>query len=1478
MATNQNLNSDEENVKKVSPKAEPKSAANKSASRTSAAKTAPSKTTAAKAGAGNNVSTTAAETVKKTPARTRSVKKTDSGSEPAKPVAVKTAVAKTSATKTATAKTSVAKPVVAKPAVAKTSAIKTSTAKTSVAKPAAEKKEIEKTSTEKATVAKPAVARKPGTVKVSGVTETVQPVKKAAGENSLEAKETTPAKKSVAVESSAGVKVPSDVGTEIKTDPLSSSELLIEKNEIVSPINIEDNGSDYQALEKMMQSSGLRKKSEDSYASYREKKSKKKFVLIPLLFLALLGAGILGGVKYFGSMGTSVEKPLSIEDKIADAEKLIARGKYSEALDILSVLEVPGDDDYSKKLRMKIGRDISSVLEKSAENGRDGEIFEKIDLLIENGDVEKALRILGAFETKGLSNPETAKNKIHSLEKKAVDKAAAGDDVQSVMEAAKKLMDNGSSVSAAEILSLLDIEGNDTKSRLIRNQIYSLKKDAVNRSIEDGKTEELFDSAEAMIEDGQGIRALELLSYADVKGNDVKSEETRNKLLELKKKATDKIISDGKKDELIGTARQMISDGDYETALEFMSSIKNDGDDSESRAFRNELKTLEKDVVERASAEGRLDNVLDTAEKLSDNGQYTDAIELLNMINTSGNSKESKALRKKINSIKSEIVANAIADGKKDEILYGARQLIEDGDYSGALELLGSVKVKGDDKESKEFEKQIDSLLRETVSKAVRDGMGDEVLDTAENFMKNDDFKSAENILNYLESLDNSPEAKKMQEKTSRLKNRLNTLEQSESMSDDEKISLAEKLMGEGRIEEALALLNSMDAGEDNSPAMKAKLDEMKKKAVEEGKKRGIDTGLFGYDENGNPILSKDEIAKKQEQDRLVKEAAEKKAEEEKFELELQKQLEEKLKKERELQKITIEKKEKEAEKKKAEYERKLKAENDRKVAEEKKRREEAEKKAEAEKHALEEALKKAEEEKRLLEEKQNEIISSDISDLSDNEESEKLKHDQNRMDIESAISRAKKFLEDGDVESAMKEFSLAESMMDSEDEDYAAERLSEIAKALYDASEKTSGSEKRKLKNASGSIAKSAAAKNCNNSDPYFIAGMNELDKKKLSDAEAYFRKAIEKNPDNYLYYYQLGRVLAMQKKNPEALKNFARCIELNDRFAPAFYNSGYVNEQLGNTKSALDFYVKAASVNPNHENAYIGQGHMLMELSQFAKAKEAFHKALNLNQKRAQIYQELGSCYAAEKDYNSAEGYFKKALLCPDSTNEKNAITYYNLSSVMYDQNKKAESMDYAKKAYENKDRTDPVTKANIIYVYGLLTQEKGDDALAVQLYKEALAVNPKHVKANTNLGVLLLKKDDAANAVIALTLAYEVEPDNFEVNNNLGSAYRNISKFDKSAIHYKKALSIKPNDLTVMQNLARSYASAKDYKKARSIYETLIKKEPKKWDHLLELSRVCIFDGDPVSAEGYLAFLKASAPDFHKAEVEAMLDELK
>jgi tetratricopeptide (TPR) repeat protein len=286
---------------------------------------------------------------------------------------------------------------------------------------------------------------------------------------------------------------------------------------------------------------------------------------------------------------------------------------------------------------------------------------------------------------------------------------------------------------------------------------------------------------------------------------------------------------------------------------------------------------------------------------------------------------------------------------------------------------------------------------------------------------------------------------------------------------------------------------------------------------------------------------------------------------------------------------------------------------------------------------------------------------------------------------------------------------------------------------------------------------------------------------------------------------------------------------------------------------------------------------GHLYAEDKKFDQAISCYNSALKINPSRAQTYQELGSCYSEQKNYAKAEENFLKALSCSDSTSEKNALTYYNLSSVMYAQNKKSDALDYAKKAYENRGQTEKSVKANIDYNYGLLMQETGDENSAADLYRETLSLDANHVKANVNLGKILLSQNKNDEAITVLLRAYKVEPKNFEVNNNLGSAYRNTKDFASSVKFYKNALAIDGGNSTVKENLARSYAASADYANARTLYEELVKSKSDNWDWFLELSRVCISQGDSESAEKYLLYLQSRAPNFKKAEVEQLLSQL-
>ncbi|MDO4506463.1 MAG: tetratricopeptide repeat protein [Spirochaetales bacterium] len=1492
MATKQNLNSEEKETaekKKTEKTAAKKTAedkketAEKKPAKTAATKATATKTAASKTAAKSSVKSSAAKTTaeekKKETKATASKTAKASAAESEKKAAGtarKTASAKTEtaenkkAVKTAAKKTSGDKKETAekKPAkaAAKTSATKAAAAKTAAAKATAkeeEKKEPELSPTGvmiKKTVAVPPVEKEAAaaTEPVAAVEKEKPSVAKTVG---VEAPKVEPAVK----EEPAVIQEPKN---EVSRAPVFEVErnasvevkpAAEEKNQFAA----EKSDDDYRALEKMMQSSGLRRKTETEIKKPEEKKDKKKLLLLLLLLLALFGTGIGIGVKFFS--GRTAITSSNPEDIIAYCEKLINQGEYGEALGILAGLNINGDDENSVLLRKKVADLIRYGYGKALADGKVDDILKKISELESKGKYGDALKLI-AIGTDLASDDENAralKEKLRAMEKSLVDKAVAEGKAQEVIDAAKQLIESDEEIPAAELLSLLDIKGNSTEARMMRNQIYSLKKEAVKKALENGRGNELLDAIAAMNERGNSVEALELLSYMEITGEGEEADALRNRLSDLKKEAVEKAFADGRQEEILAKAKQMISDGDYNTALGFLSSVKPEGDDPESRAFRNSIKALKKDTVERALAEGRIDDVFGTADSLNNNGDNAAALELLGMINVVGNSDEAKALRDQVNAKKQETVKKAIESGKFDDILKSARQMIDDGDYSGALELLSAAKVSGDDPESKKLRKEIDSLKKAAVKKAIADGRGDEVLDTVERLMKEGNYDAAASILDQIGKIDDrSPEAKAFKERAERLHKQNDILSANENLSDADKAKLAERLIREGRYDEALTLLNSInpEGNDEESKKLREKISNLKKDAVSKAKKNGVDLGVLGYDENGNPVLSKEEVARRQQQERIAREAAEKKAEEERLVEQIRREQEEKVRKEEAARKAAEEKKAKQEAALKAAAEKKAKEEAAKKAAEEKRLQEEAAKKAEADRKAKEEAAaKKAAEEKRLQ------------------EEAAKNADSQLKKEIEESIARGKKLLAQGDIDGAAREFANAESKLPANDPKYSAQKLDEIAKALYEASEKAEGADKKKLEGLAGEKARNALKLSSSDPDTLYIAGIDALNRRNFSEAERLLNEAIAKNPTNFMYYYQLGRILAMQKKYNESLVAFQNCINLNDKFAPAFYNSGYVSEQLKKSNDALNFYKKATEVNPSYENAYIGQGHVLKDMKKYDAAMDAFSKALALNSKRSQIYQELGSCCIEKKDNAQAENYFKKALQCPDATKDKNALTYYNLSTVLYDQNKKDEAFDYAVKAYDAREKTDPSVKANIVYNYALQMQDKGRDDEAVRLYNEVLMLDSKHVKANTNLGAIYLKQNRDTDAIIALTNAYNVEKDNFEVNNNLGSAYRKISNYQKSVEHYKNALKVKPNDLTVKQNLARSYAASKDYPNSKALYQELIAKEPSNSDHLFELANIAYEKGDSETAAKCLAKLKVSAPNYKPEKVEQMLTEL-
>ncbi len=156
----------------------------------------------------------------------------------------------------------------------------------------------------------------------------------------------------------------------------------------------------------------------------------------------------------------------------------------------------------------------------------------------------------------------------------------------------------------------------------------------------------------------------------------------------------------------------------------------------------------------------------------------------------------------------------------------------------------------------------------------------------------------------------------------------------------------------------------------------------------------------------------------------------------------------------------------------------------------------------------------------------------------------------------------------------------------------------------------------------------------------------------KRYSEAERYWRAAIDQDSYNPEYHNALGVALFFQKRYPESEGYLRKALSYNQGNAQYFAD-------LGN---ALNSQAKYAEAEPEHRKAVdldpkTGFMNMLgLDLffqKKYAEAEEWFRKALATNADQAEIQNNLGNALYFQKNYKEARQHYEKARsLQPENT----------------------------------------------------------------------------------------------------------------------------------------------------------------------------------------------------------------------------------
>jgi tetratricopeptide (TPR) repeat protein len=190
----------------------------------------------------------------------------------------------------------------------------------------------------------------------------------------------------------------------------------------------------------------------------------------------------------------------------------------------------------------------------------------------------------------------------------------------------------------------------------------------------------------------------------------------------------------------------------------------------------------------------------------------------------------------------------------------------------------------------------------------------------------------------------------------------------------------------------------------------------------------------------------------------------------------------------------------------------------------------------------------------------------------------------------------------------------------------------------------------------------------------------------------------------------------------------------------------SNFTVRQTSAIKMDLTLNMAAAAVQAQQAalNKVFQEGVALLDAGNRAGAIEKFTAAAQSSPNCSACYNNIGTIYAQDKEFDKAEGAFKKAI----EINANDADAYNGLANIYNAQRKFEDAALASKKAAELSGGIGAAGggSADAIYNQGVSLFNAGKSPEAKPLFEQAIAANPNHADAHYMLGMTLAGENPA------------------------------------------------------------------------------------------------------------------------------------
>jgi Flp pilus assembly protein TadD len=255
--------------------------------------------------------------------------------------------------------------------------------------------------------------------------------------------------------------------------------------------------------------------------------------------------------------------------------------------------------------------------------------------------------------------------------------------------------------------------------------------------------------------------------------------------------------------------------------------------------------------------------------------------------------------------------------------------------------------------------------------------------------------------------------------------------------------------------------------------------------------------------------------------------------------------------------------------------------------------------------------------------------------------------------------------------------------------------------------------------------------------------------------------QKAVALEPDNPALRSDLGILLRQTGRKNEAVQSLQQAVNMAPDQAYIHSNLARVLQDIGDLDPARKAVEQALDIDSESPDALINLGCILRDLKQPHEAVLAFRKAAAINPALPDVWLNLA---LALRDSGKAEQGLE-ALETLLKLDPESAGGHTNIGRLQHGLHCYPEAAEAFRTAL-HLSPSDPSTMASFAAL--LIDMDQLDEAET--WCNKARQIQPDHVPAITNLGILACQRGDQKEALCLLRSALEIDPHNIQTQRNL------------------------------------------------------------------------------------------------------------